>query len=97
SDGRIDVWISTDENMVQVIVMDNGCGVAEEDKAQIFEPFYRVDKARSRASGGSGLGLTFCKKIVEVYKGEICVESEVEKGTRFIINLPFDNQKEIVS
>lgn len=97
SDGKIDVWISTDENMVQLIVSDNGCGIAEEDKAQIFEPFYRVDKARSRASGGSGLGLTFCKKIVEAHKGEICVESEVEKGTRFIINLPFDNQKEIVS
>lgn len=95
-DGKVCVRISTEENMRQFIVSDNGCGIKEEDKNHIFEPFYRADKARNRASGGSGLGLTFCKKIVEVHYGEIRVESEAEKGTRFIINLPFDNQKETV-
>lgn len=96
-EGKICMWISTEENMAQIIVSDNGCGIAGGEIKQIFEPFYRVDKDRSRASGGSGLGLTFCKKIVETHEGEISVESEVGKGTKFIINLPFDNQKEIVS
>ena len=97
TDGMVCVWISTEENGVQFIVSDNGSGIKEEDIYQIFEPFYRVDRARSRANGGSGLGLTFCRKIVEVHNGEIRVESEIEKGTRFLINLPFDNPKETVS
>ena len=97
TDGKIYVWISTEENKVILIVSDNGCGINEEDRIQIFEPFYRVDKARSRSSGGSGLGLTFCRKIVEAHNGEISVESKVDMGTKFIINLPFDNQKETVS
>lgn len=96
SDGKICVWISMVGDSAVFIVSDNGCGIKEEDKRQIFEPFYRVDKARSRASGGSGLGLTFCKKIVEAHNGKICVESEVEKGTKVIISLPFDNPKEMV-
>lgn len=84
--GKICVTISAKENSVQWIVSDNGCGIAEKDVAQIFEPFYRVDKARSRSNGGSGLGLAFCKKIVEAHGGEIHVESEAGKGTQFIIN-----------
>ena len=96
-DGTIRVRIVTKEDRAVFIVSDNGCGIKEEDKLQIFEPFYRVDKARSRADGGYGLGLTFCKKIVEAHDGEISVESEVNAGTKFVINLPFDNQKEMVS
>lgn len=84
--GKISLWISMKENKAMIIISDNGCGMKEEEKVQIFEPFYRVDKARSRSCGGSGLGLTFCKKIVEIHNGKICVESEVEKGTKFTIN-----------
>ena len=68
------------------MVSDNGCGIAKEHITQIFEPFYRVDKARSRESGGSGLGLAFCKKIVDIHKGNISVESVEGKGTNFIVN-----------
>jgi len=85
SNGNVCVLIFTEGGKEQFIVSDNGCGITDEEAAQIFEPFYRVDKARSRTSGGSGLGLTFCKKIVEAHNGEIYVESEVEKGTKFII------------
>ena len=67
------------------MVSDNGCGIAKEDMTQIFEPFYRVDKARSRINGGSGLGLTFCQQIVEMHGGAISVESEIGKGTKFIV------------
>lgn len=84
--GEIRVSISSKENILQWSIADNGCGIEKKDVAQIFEPFYRVDKARSRANGGSGLGLAFCKKIVEAHAGEICVESELGKGTQFIIN-----------
>ena len=65
-------------------ITDNGCGIEEKHLGDIFEPFYRVDKARSREYGGSGLGLPFCKKIVEMHGGSLQVESKVNEGTKFI-------------
>ena len=85
-EGIISVVISSKENNILLMVSDNGCGIAKEHITQIFEPFYRVDKARSRESGGSGLGLAFCKKIVDIHKGNISVESVEGKGTNFIVN-----------
>lgn len=75
---------------VKVIVSDTGIGISEEDKTKIFDRFYRVDKSRSRDQGGSGLGLSICKWIVESHKGEIKVESELGKGSSFIVKLPID-------
>ncbi len=88
------VTVYEDGGCVGIKVSDNGCGIADEHITQIFEPFYRVDKARSRANGGSGLGLSFCKKIVEMHKGSIDVESIPDKGTTFLISLPFHNLSE---
>src|SRR4030043_612616 len=76
------------EKFVKVIVSDTGIGIAEEDQERIFDRFFRVDKARSREQGGSGLGLSICKWIVEAHHGEILIESEIEKGSSFIIKLP---------
>jgi heavy metal sensor kinase len=73
---------------VKIIVSDTGIGIAKEDRERIFDRFFRVDKARSREQGGSGLGLSICKWIVEAHQGEIKVESEVGKGSSFIIKLP---------
>jgi heavy metal sensor kinase len=73
---------------VQIVVSDTGIGIAKEDQDRIFGRFFRVDKARSRDQGGSGLGLSICKWIVEAHQGEISVESELGKGSRFIVKLP---------
>ncbi|MBO5260600.1 MAG: HAMP domain-containing histidine kinase [Agathobacter sp.] len=84
--GRIDVAIYKEDESLKMRVSDNGCGIEKEHLEQIFEPFYRVDKARSRENGGSGLGLPFCKKIVESHNGTISVESEPGQGTTFMIS-----------
>jgi len=74
--------------VAKIIVSDTGMGIAEEDQEKIFDRFYRVDKARSREQGGSGLGLSICKWIVEAHQGEITVESKLGKGSSFIVKLP---------
>jgi heavy metal sensor kinase len=81
---------NTEERLpfVKVVVSDTGIGIAREDQEKIFDRFYRVDKARSREQGGSGLGLSICKWIVEAHQGEIYVESDVGKGSSFIVELP---------
>jgi heavy metal sensor kinase len=73
---------------IKVSVSDSGIGIAKEDQERIFNRFFRVDKARSRGQGGSGLGLSICKWIVEAHQGEIKVEIEIGKGSSFIVKLP---------
>lgn len=81
----VKVYLKADECIVEII--DQGIGIAPEETTRIFERFYRVDKARSRDSGGTGLGLAIVKHIIEVFNGEIDVESELGKGSTFRIKL----------
>ena len=68
-------------------VEDEGCGIQKKDMEKIFDRFYRVDDARSRQSGGSGLGLPIVRSIIEAHGGNIEVESTYGKGTLFRIKL----------
>lgn len=69
-------------------VVDQGTGISKEDIKKIIEPFYRVDKVRSRKNGGAGLGLSICKSIIEMHGGELKIESELGKGSIFILEFP---------
>lgn len=73
------------KEIVEIEVRDHGEGIPEEELAFIFEPFYRVDRSRSRQTGGYGLGMSLCKKIMEAHNGSIEIESEMQKGTVIIL------------
>ncbi|QIB26636.1 sensor histidine kinase [Caloranaerobacter azorensis] len=73
-----------------ICVKDNGIGIPKESLPQIFDRFYRVDKARSRSTGGTGLGLSIAHQIVSLHQGTIDVESELGKGSIFYIKIPID-------
>jgi len=84
----IDVTARQEGSWVEVAVIDTGEGIPAEDLPNIFERFYRVDKSRARATGGSGLGLTIAKRLVEAHGGKIEAQSELGKGSRFSFTLP---------
>ena len=87
---NVEVIIKGEENITQIAVKDNGPGISDTDLPYIFERFYRADKSRNRMSGGSGIGLTIAKAIVEAHKGKIEVISKINSGTEFIVSLPKD-------
>jgi two-component system phosphate regulon sensor histidine kinase PhoR len=77
--------------MVEIAVADTGCGIAEKDLPRLTERFYRVDKARSRELGGTGLGLAIVKHIVQAHRGELKIESRIQKGTTVRVFLPAED------
>jgi len=86
--GHINIEANQIPGFVEVSVSDTGEGIPADEIDNIFERFHRVDKSRSRATGGSGLGLTIARYIVEEHKGRIWVRSEPGKGSRFSFTLP---------
>ncbi|WP_315969448.1 sensor histidine kinase [Oceanobacillus massiliensis] len=84
---RISLEVSQNKREIITIISDEGKGIPEEDLPFIFERLYRVEKSRSRLSGGTGLGLTIAKEIVEFHGGTIEVRSKLGEGTSFIIKL----------
>lgn len=80
--------LSQTANRVEIGVQDFGEGLSSEDAVRVFDRFYRVDKARSRAKGGNGLGLSIAQRLVTAYGGEITIESALGSGSIFTIRLP---------
>ncbi len=86
--GRITVTATPKNGEIVIAVLDTGIGIPKADQERIFERFYRVDAARSRESGGTGLGLSVAKHLVEAQGGRIEVQSEIGRGSTFSIFLP---------
>jgi two-component system sensor histidine kinase SenX3 len=88
---RTRVLVSTrraGEGMAEMSVADQGIGIPERDRERIFERFYRVDPARSRATGGTGLGLAIVKHVTAAHGGNVTVWSKVGAGSTFTLRLP---------
>ncbi len=75
-------------SFIEISVVDSGIGISEEDKEKLFKPFQQLDSSVSKKHQGTGLGLSLCKKIIELHGGRIWVESEKGKGSRFIFVIP---------
>ena len=87
--GNVHIVLERTEEDVKLLVEDTGIGIPEADLPNIFDRFYRVDKARSRATGGSGLGLSIVKTTVEEHGGTITVQRREQGGTRFEVHFKY--------
>lgn len=85
--GRVKIRTVNEKATTTIVIEDTGIGIAEAELPQIFDRFYKVDKARTRTDNSTGLGLAIVKKIIELHDGSIMVESELGKGSTFIVSL----------
>lgn len=86
--GSIGVVVKIREGLISISVTDTGIGIPEEEIPRVFDRFYRVDRSRSRRTGGTGLGLTIAKHLVEVHGGSIQAESSLGEGSTFSFTIP---------
>lgn len=92
--GTVDISLCKKNSLVCLVVSDTGIGIPDEDMPHIFSRFYRVDKARSREAGGSGLGLSIVYDAVMLHGGSIKVEKRQKRGSRFTVSFPALGEKE---
>lgn len=92
--GWVKVTLNADHKNFHIKVADSGVGIPEDCKDQVFERFYRVDKARSRDTGGTGLGLAITKNVIMMHRGTIKLYSEYGEGTTFTIKIPIKQDAE---
>jgi len=90
--GSVKVSIYKEKEKTVLSVSDTGVGIAPEHQERIFERFYRVDPARSRATGGTGLGLSIVKHVATNHGGDVLVWSVEEAGSTFTIRFPITSQ-----
>ena len=91
-DGIVRITVTSEEKQLIIRVADTGCGIPEQYRESIFQPFFRVDKSRSRENGGVGLGLSLVWEIATLHGGDVRVEKSSEKGTTIAVKLPLDTQ-----
>lgn len=91
-DGTVCITVTSEEKQLVIRVADTGCGIPEQYRESIFQPFFRVDKSRSRENGGVGLGLSLVWEIATLHGGDVRVEKSSEKGTTIAVKLPLDTQ-----
>jgi two-component system sensor histidine kinase SenX3 len=84
----VEVDVRTTDGFVELVVTDHGVGIPARDLDRIFERFYRVDKARSRGTGGSGLGLSIVRHVATNHRGSVTVTSREGEGSTFVLRLP---------
>lgn len=84
----IEVSAAQTDDAVVVRITDDGVGIPESEAARVFEPFYRVDRSRSKSTGGYGLGLSICKRVMEAHGGTIGVERSAGRGACFVLRFP---------
>ncbi|WP_051063139.1 sensor histidine kinase [Ilumatobacter nonamiensis] len=87
-DGTVQVRTRIDDHGIEVLVADQGIGIPARDLERVFERFYRVDRARSRETGGSGLGLSIVRHVASNHGGEVLLSSEEGEGSTFVLRLP---------
>ena len=89
--GKVFISLTEEHHQAVISVRDTGIGIARKDQKHIFDRFYRVDKDRSRSKGGSGLGLAIARAIATAHKGSLEVQSEIGRGSNFLLRLPKNN------
>jgi heavy metal sensor kinase len=91
--GKVAVRATQNSSTVYITVSDTGCGIAPEHLSHLFERFYRVEAARNRQSGGTGLGLAIAHEVVRLHGGTLTVQSQLNQGTTFTIQLPTKSER----
>lgn len=90
ANGSIKILAKEEKDTIKIIIIDTGIGIDKKKIDKIFEPFYRCEDINTLSISGIGLGLSLTKSVINMHGGEIKVESEINKGTKFIIILPIN-------
>ena len=85
---KISISTIDSNNAFEIVIEDNGIGIEDKNREKIFDTFYRVPTGNIHNVKGNGIGLSYVKKVIEAHHGKITLQSETNKGTKFIINLP---------
>ena len=93
--GRVNMWLRNYGRTAELVVSDTGIGIAAQHLRHVFERFYRVDRARSRNQGSTGLGLSIVKQVAEAHGGQVRVRSEPGSGTAFTVTLPVEEVQDL--
>jgi len=88
--GKVVISLQKEDNSIKLIIEDTGMGIGGAHLGRVFSPLYQIDPTSTRKYGGTGMGLAVAKQIINMHKGDIKVESEVGKGSRFIVELPIN-------